>query len=78
MVERVSVHGLQVARVLHDFISQEALPGSGVDADKFWAGFAALGAYRVTSLCHGRIHTARVVALPRAGGVRKEDAERTR
>ena len=42
MVERVSVHGLQVARALHDFIAQEALPGSGVDAEKFWAGFAAL------------------------------------
>ncbi len=42
MVERVSVHGLQVARALHDFIAQEALPGSGVDAEKFWSGFAAL------------------------------------
>ncbi len=42
MADRVSVHGLQVARELHDFISKEALPGSGVDADKFWAGFAAL------------------------------------
>ena len=42
MVERVSVHGLQVARELHDFIVQKALPGSGVDAEKFWSGFAAL------------------------------------
>ena len=42
MVDRVSVHGLAVARELHDFIATEALPGSGVDADKFWAGFAAL------------------------------------
>jgi malate synthase len=42
MADRVSVHGLQVARQLHDFISKEALPGSGVEADKFWAGFAAL------------------------------------
>src|SRR5690242_3136348 len=42
MVERVTVHGLQVARVLHDFVMNEALPGTGVDADKFWAGFAAL------------------------------------
>ena len=44
MVERVSVHGLQVARALHDFIAQEALPGSGVDAENFWSGFAALAA----------------------------------
>ena len=42
MVERVSVHGLQVARELHDFVVQKALPGSGVDAEKFWSGFAAL------------------------------------
>ena len=42
MVERVSVHGLQVARELHDFVVRKALPGSGVDAEKFWAGFAAL------------------------------------
>jgi malate synthase len=42
MVDRVSVHGLAVARALHDFIVQEALPGSGVDAEKFWSGFAAL------------------------------------
>jgi len=42
MVDRVSVHGLAVARELHDFIAKEALPGSGVEPDKFWAGFAAL------------------------------------
>ena len=42
MVDRVSVHGLAVARTLHDFIAREALPGSGVEADTFWAGFAAL------------------------------------
>jgi malate synthase len=42
MSDRISVHGFQVARALHDFINQEALPGSGIDPDKFWAGFAAL------------------------------------
>jgi malate synthase len=42
MSDRISVHGLQVARALHDFVSTEALPGTGVDAGKFWAGFAAL------------------------------------
>ena len=42
MVERVSVHGLQVARALHDFVAKEALPGSGINAEKFWSGFAAL------------------------------------
>jgi malate synthase len=42
MTDRIAVHGLQVARPLHDFITQEVLPGSGVDAEKFWAGFAEL------------------------------------
>jgi malate synthase len=42
MTDRIAVHGLQVARPLHGFIVNEALPGSSVDADTFWAGFAAL------------------------------------
>jgi len=42
MVDRVSVHGLAVARTLHDFIAREALPGSGVNPEKFWAGLAVL------------------------------------
>jgi malate synthase len=42
MVERITVHDLQVARSLHDFVNKEALPGTGIEADKFWSGFAAL------------------------------------
>jgi malate synthase len=42
MTDRVTVHGLQVAQQLHDFIATEALPGTGLEADAFWAGFAAL------------------------------------
>ena len=42
MTDRITVHGLQVARALHAFIANEALPGSGVEQDKFWAGFAGL------------------------------------
>lgn len=38
MTERVSVGHLRVAKVLHDFITNEALPGTGIDADSFWAG----------------------------------------
>ncbi|PCC98865.1 malate synthase G [Halopseudomonas pelagia] len=42
MTERVQVGSLQVAKVLHDFINQQAIPGSGVDAAAFWAGFETL------------------------------------
>lgn len=47
MVERVETHGLKVARALYDFIVDEALPGSGVDADAFWRGFAEMLARQV-------------------------------
>ncbi|MFC4258683.1 malate synthase G [Marinobacter lacisalsi] len=39
MTERVQVGGLQVAKNLFDFVNNEAIPGTGVDADKFWADF---------------------------------------
>ncbi|TBU92893.1 malate synthase G [Phytopseudomonas dryadis] len=42
MTERVQVGGLQVAKVLFDFVNDEAIPGSGVSAEAFWAGAAAL------------------------------------
>lgn len=42
MTERIPHHGLQVATVLHHFIEDELLPGTGVDSDAFWSGFAAL------------------------------------
>lgn len=38
MTDRVSVGNLGVARVLYDFVTNEALPGTDVDADSFWAG----------------------------------------
>ena len=38
MTERVQVGGLQVAKVLYDFVNEQAIPGTGVDADKFWEG----------------------------------------
>jgi malate synthase len=39
---RIQTNGLQVASVLHDFIQQEALAGTGISADAFWAGLAGL------------------------------------
>ena len=42
MSERIAVGDLQVDRLLHDFINDEALPGTGVPADRFWGGFDRL------------------------------------
>jgi malate synthase len=42
MTDRIEKNGLNVARPLYDFIEKEALPGTGLDADKFWKGFADL------------------------------------
>ncbi|MCC1494931.1 malate synthase G [Cognatishimia sp. F0-27] len=39
---RVDRHGLQVAPVLADFIEQQALPGSGVEAETFWKALSTL------------------------------------
>jgi malate synthase len=38
MTDRVTVGNLRVAQVLHDFINNEALPGTDIDPDSFWAG----------------------------------------
>ena len=38
MTERVATGNLRVAKVLHDFINNEALPGTDIDPDSFWAG----------------------------------------
>ena len=40
--ERIDRHGLQVGAELDAFVNEHALPGSGVDGDTFWAGFAGL------------------------------------
>ena len=42
MPDRIQKHGLKISPVLYAFIEKEALPGTGLDADKFWSGFADL------------------------------------
>ncbi|WP_237173862.1 malate synthase G [Paracandidimonas lactea] len=42
MNERTACKRLRVATELHQFVEREALPGTGVAADAFWAGFDAL------------------------------------
>jgi malate synthase len=42
MVPRVTVGRLEVASSLHDFLTQEALPGSGVDASELWEGLESI------------------------------------
>jgi malate synthase len=41
-LNRIDKHGLQVDARLAAFVEDRALPGTGVDAGAFWAGFAAL------------------------------------
>src|SRR4051794_9979824 len=41
-MEYIPVGGLKVAKVLHDFIEREALPGTGAEPDAFWNGLNAL------------------------------------
>jgi malate synthase len=42
MTDRIELHGLKVAKVLADFVANEVLPGTGVEAEKFWAGFSSI------------------------------------
>ncbi len=42
MQDMVEIAGLKVARPLYDFMAQEALPGTGIEAAAFWASYAAI------------------------------------
>jgi malate synthase len=42
MTDRVEAAGLQVAAELYAFINEQAIPGTGVEADRFWAELAAI------------------------------------
>ncbi len=41
-MKRVSRNGLQVDAAFAEFIEEQALPGTGVDAGRFWGGFARI------------------------------------
>ena len=41
-MQYVDAGGLRVAQPLHDFIRDEALPGTGLAPQDFWAGFASI------------------------------------
>ncbi|ODT03945.1 MAG: malate synthase G [Mesorhizobium sp. SCN 65-20] len=42
MTDTVELFGLAISKDLHDFVVNEAMPGTGVDAQKFWEGFSAI------------------------------------
>ncbi len=41
-MSRIEQHGLAIDTALYDFLVKEALPGTGVDADRFFADFSAI------------------------------------
>lgn len=42
MVERIDRHGLQIDKTLCELIEGQAIPGSGIEADAFWASLSEL------------------------------------
>jgi len=42
MTERVQIGNLQIAPQLYNLVCEEVIPGTGVDADKFWTGLDAI------------------------------------
>ena len=41
-IDRVEAGGLKVARELYDFVNNEAIPGTGIDAAHFWDSFGTI------------------------------------
>ena len=42
MTDRTTVHGLQIATNLHQFVERQVLPGTDIEPAAFWQGFAAI------------------------------------
>ncbi len=47
MSATVAVDKIKIDKALYDFVNDEAIPGSGIDASQFWTGFAAMTAAKV-------------------------------
>ena len=41
-MDLVTAGGMRVARTLYEFVNDEAIPGTGVEATVFWQGYGAL------------------------------------
>ncbi|WP_439577823.1 malate synthase G [Elioraea sp.] len=41
-MDRVEIGGMRIAKALATFIAEEAAPGTGIDPEAFWTGYAAL------------------------------------
>ena len=50
MGDRIQVGGLQVSTLLHDFVNNQALPGTDIPVDLFWAGLEAIVTVSYTHL----------------------------
>ncbi|HGG65369.1 MAG TPA: malate synthase G, partial [Rhodobacteraceae bacterium] len=42
MENRIMINGMQVSEQLASFVNQQALPGTGISSERFWAGFSEL------------------------------------
>jgi malate synthase len=42
MTDRITHGNLRIAKVLHDFVARDALPGTGVSETQFWDGFDSI------------------------------------
>ncbi len=42
MTDRIQKGGLQIASVLHDLVANEIIPGTGIEADAFWASLESV------------------------------------
>ncbi len=42
MSDSIEIHGLNIARPLHDLVNDEIAPGTGIDPDTFWSSFAKI------------------------------------